>query len=341
VERADGALSLVVLDLDDFQRVNDALGHQAGDRALVAVARRLLLATRPGDAVGRLGGDEFGWLIAADEAAAHQAAERLRAAISLDPVDGVGSLTVSAGVCDLAQAGDAERLLALAQGALYWAKCHGRNAAVRYEREVVVELSSAERAQRLEQAATLASIRVLARAVDAKDSSTHEHSERVAALAARLAEELGWPAERVALLRDAGLVHDVGKIGVPDAVLLKPGRLDAAEYEVVKQHAALGAAIVSDVLSDEQCDWVRHHHERWSGQGYPAGLVGDDIPDGAQILALADAWDVMTGTERPYTQPKSEPEALAECLRERGRQFAPLAVDALARLLAEPGRRAA
>lgn len=117
-------------------------------------------------------------------------------------------------------------------------------------------------------------------------------------------------------------MHDVGKIGVPDAILLKPGPLTRDEFEVVKQHAQLSAQIVSDVLSAEQVAWVLGHHERWDGSGYPRALPGDRIPQGALILALADAWDVMT-SDRPYAGARSEDEALHEAKASAGRHFAP------------------
>jgi putative nucleotidyltransferase with HDIG domain len=175
----------------------------------------------------------------------------------------------------------------------------------------------------------MVSIRLLARVVDAKDPSTRRHSERVAELCEELADALGWPPERCRLLGDAGLVHDVGKIGVPDAILFKPARLSPEEYEEVKEHAELGARIVSEALTPEQTSWVRSHHERWGGGGYPAGLVAESIPEGARIMALADAWDVMT-TERPYaTVPSTPAHAIAECRAAAGGQFWPPAVEAL------------
>ncbi|MBY0397744.1 MAG: HD-GYP domain-containing protein, partial [Thermoleophilia bacterium] len=221
----------------------------------------------------------------------------------------------------------------LADGALYWAKQHGRDVAFLYSPEVVEVLSDAEQAERLTRLQALQSIRVLARAVDAKDRSTRQHSERVAEVAKVLAEELGWSPEDAAALRDAGLVHDVGKIAVPDAILFKPDRLTADEFARVRAHAALGAEIVADVLSASQVAWVRGHHERWDGSGYPDRLAGEGIPVGARILTLADAWDVMT-SERPYGVPLSREDALAECRRCSGSQFWPAAVDALERVLA-------
>jgi HD-GYP domain-containing protein (c-di-GMP phosphodiesterase class II) len=137
-----------------------------------------------------------------------------------------------------------------------------------------------------------------------------------------------WSPERVELLESAALVHDVGKIGVPDAILLKPGKLEPAEYEVIKQHASLGAQIVEGVLSSEQVEWVRSHHERPDGQGYPNGLLASSLSEGAALLAMADAFDAMTAP-RAYSKPKDIDTAVRECHELSGRQFMPDAVRAL------------
>jgi putative nucleotidyltransferase with HDIG domain len=176
-------------------------------------------------------------------------------------------------------------------------------------------------------------MRALAWAVDAKDPHTHRHSARVADLAVRLATALGWTVTRAAQLREAGLVHDVGKIAVPDAILFKPGALSAPERREMCRHAEVGAAIVADVLSQEQAAWVRSHHERWDGGGYPDGLVGEDIPEEARLLALADSWDVIVSA-RSYKPARDLTEALAEVRRCSGTQFWPPAVEALERLVA-------
>ncbi len=186
-------------------------------------------------------------------------------------------------------------------------------------------------AQRRLQETLSAAIRALARAIDAKDPSTRMHSERVAHLATRIAEAMGWPADRVELLREAGLVHDVGKIGVPDAVLLKPGRLTGDEFEIVKQHAPLGAEIAREILTAEQVSWIRAHHERWDGSGYPDRVAGEDIPEAARILCVADSIDVMT-SRRPYCEPHSWEEAMDECRRCSGSHFDPRVVEAVTSL---------
>jgi HD-GYP domain-containing protein (c-di-GMP phosphodiesterase class II) len=174
-------------------------------------------------------------------------------------------------------------------------------------------------------------VRALARAIDSKDVSTHSHSERVAALAEHLALELGWTAKRARALHAAGVLHDVGKIGISDAILFKSSPLTANEHEELKRHAPLGGYIAAEVLEAEQVIWIRGHHERWDGGGYPDGSSGEEIADGAQLLGLADAWDAMTES-RAYKPTSTRAEALAECARERGRQFSPAAVDALLRL---------
>jgi diguanylate cyclase (GGDEF)-like protein len=341
--RHERPLSLVVLDLDHFKRVNDRHGHQVGDGVLREAARRLGEAVRDGDTLARVGGEEFAWLMPETSGMeAWRAAERARAAIAAEPFADVGRITISAGVCDLDHAGDAGELYRLADGALYWSKHHGRDVVCRYSPDVVEVLSDAEQAARLGRQQALQSIRVLARAVDAKDPSTREHSERVGDLAVALATAMGWPVERAAQLREAGLVHDVGKIAIPDTILSKRGRLDEAEFAVVRTHAAIGAEMLTDVLSPEQVSWVRGHHERWDGRGYPDALRGEEIPEGARILALADAWDVMT-SDRLYSSALGIEEAAAEVRECSGGQFWPEAAEALGLLVAAralPGRPA-
>ncbi len=322
-------LALVVLDVDRFKEINDGSGHQHGDRVLREVADRLRDVSRVEDVIARLGGDEFALLMPeCGKLQAYVAAERARSSISAHEVAGHRGITVSAGVCDLTLAPDADALLRLADGALYWSKVHGRDVTFIYDPATIQELSAQERAEHLQRSHAIVGIRALARAIDAKNPSTREHSDRVAGLAARLAQARDWSPERVAQLNEAALVHDVGKIGVPDQILLKPGSLTPAEYEAVKEHAALGARILDDVLDREQVAWVRSHHERPDGSGYPDGLAGDEIPEGAALLAAADAFDVMT-TARPYSAPRTPEQAVEEIRVLAGHQFSAAAVRAL------------
>ncbi len=332
-EAAGRIVSLAVLDLDHFKEINDTFGHQVGDQVLRAVAQELAVGARPGDVVARVGGEEFAWLMPGTNADdAYVAIERLRHGIERATIGPVRTVTISSGVCDTSAADTAAELFRLADGSLYWAKGHGRNLTTRYSPHIVEELSAAERAERLERLMAVNTVRALARAVDAKDPNTRRHSERVGELSQSLAIELGWSERAASELYEAALVHDVGKIGVPDVVLFKTGALTDEEFAQMRQHPALGAQMVSGALSEKQVEWVRGHHERLDGRGYPDGLAGDDVSDGARILALADAWDAMT-SPRSYSTPKSTADALAECHACIGSQFWAPAVEALARLV--------
>ena len=333
-ERHERALSLVLIDVDTFKAINDSAGHEVGDRVLAEVAGRLRDVSRAGDLLARIGGDEFGWLLPETSASdALAVVQRAREAVAATPVLDGHAITISAGVCDLSLANDADELFRLADGALYWSKAHGRDAAHVYDPETVRELSAVERAEHLARHQALLGIRALARAIDAKDPTTREHSGRVASLATALARARGWGEDRVRLMQEAALVHDVGKIGIADAILLKPSRLTAEEYDEVKKHAELGAQIVEDVLIPEQVEWIRHHHERPDGNGYPDNLTAETLSEGAALMALADAFDVMTAA-RPYSTAKPVDEAIAECRELVGRQFTAEAVAALEALQA-------
>ena len=323
------SLALVVLDIDHFAAVNGRYGHEVGDRVIQGVADCLRREAAGDGILGRIGGESFGWLLpACDDLEAWDRAEAVRHAIKERPVADVQSVTVSAGVTDLRQGRTPTRLLELANGALYWAKDHGRDNVVQYNPGVVQALSAEEKSTQMVRGQALNAMRVLARAVDARDPYTRQHSERVADLSVQLATVLQWPQERIIALREAALVHDVGKIGVPDSILLKPTPLDDQEREQVNEHAALGAQIVGDVLTEEQTAWVRGHHERFDGRGYPDGIAGADITDGARVMAVADSWDAMT-TDRPYRKGLDEDEAMRRVVDGSGTQFDPEVVVAI------------
>jgi diguanylate cyclase (GGDEF)-like protein/putative nucleotidyltransferase with HDIG domain len=183
----------------------------------------------------------------------------------------------------------------------------------------------------------LSGIRTLAATVDAKDSYTHGHSERVAAYARAIALTLELPQLDVETIELAGLLHDIGKIGIPDAVLQKPGRLEPDERTMIEQHADLGARILSDNPAlMPLVPLVRHHHERYDGAGYPSGLSGEEIPLGAAIICVADTFDTMT-TDRPYRRAPGMEEARREIIRCGGHQFDPRVVNAFLRACASPG----
>ncbi len=186
-------------------------------------------------------------------------------------------------------------------------------------------------------------LRTLVRAVEAKDAYTYGHSARVARLAVELGTRLRLPADSLRVLAQGGFLHDVGKVGVPDEVLNKPGRLDPEERAEMERHAALGAEMAGGAPSlAAAVPVIRHHHERWDGTGYPDALSGRTIPLLARVVAVADVWDALT-SDRAYRAAWPEAEALAHILASRGSHLDPDCVDALVTLLAErgvrPGRR--
>jgi diguanylate cyclase (GGDEF)-like protein/putative nucleotidyltransferase with HDIG domain len=326
-------LALVLLDVDHFKRINDDRGHQVGDAVLVELARRLGRVARTGDVLGRVGGEEFGWLLPETGALeAFRAAERARQAMLAEPFEGAGRLTVSAGVCDLTEAASPEELYRLADSALYWAKAHGRDITFRYSSEVADVLGESAGGGGRARAQAVSSLRALARAVDARTPWGRGHSDRVAAVADALAADLGWSSQRRDALREAALLHDVGKIGLPDALLGAGEAGGGAGQAEVLRHAALGADLVRGLLAPEQTAWIRHRTERWDGAGGPDGRSGSAIPDGAQILAVAKAWDTLTAARPPADRLRPE-EALRVLQHSAGERFAPEVVAALQRLL--------
>ena len=186
---------------------------------------------------------------------------------------------------------------------------------------------------RLLEESALEAVESLNATVDAKDPYTAGHSQRVRRIAVAIGEELGLDAESLDVLRFAGLFHDIGKIGVPDAILTKPARLTELEFEIVKRHPEDGARIVGRLQRmHATVPAILHHHERWDGNGYPHRLAGNEIPLEASIVGLADAVDAMT-TDRPYSSARTLDEATGEVILNSGTQFAPAVVDAFVALV--------
>ena len=327
-------LSLCLIDVDDFKRINDRFGHPAGDRVLSQLATRL---RQTGEAF-RLGGDEFALLLpGSDESAALAAASSVVDRIGALKLEQVGTVTVSVGVATSPQhAAERDELIRLADSALYWAKEYGKNQ-VRAYRPDVIELAELKRlASGPDRAARFRAAASLARAVDARDVYTGSHSQRVADLAARTARRLGLPDEDIELTRLAASLHDLGKLAIPEEILRKPGPLTEPERMVLERHPQIGFRMLESLGVDPVADWVLHHHERWDGSGYPDGLPGDQIPLGARIIFVADAYDAMT-SERVYRRRVAPEHAIAELERCAGSQFDPEIVAALSDELALEG----
>jgi diguanylate cyclase (GGDEF)-like protein len=329
-EETDAPFSLALLDVDDFKRVNDSYGHPTGDELLVQVAG--LLEQIEGAQAFRFGGDEFAILCELDEMSTFRAVEQLQQQVAALPTPG-GAVTISVGIATYpSHADSADELQRTADGALYWSKHHGKNRSCLYSPSVVRVLSTEELERAAEQDARLRAAKNLVRFVDARDPSTASHSEIVSSLAEAIGIELGLEPETVERLRLAGLLHDVGKIGLPDAILQAPRALTEEEFAIVRRHPEFGHALL-DGLGVEPVDkWVLHHHEHWDGSGYPNGLSGEDIPLGARIILVADAFEAITA-DRPYRKAQSANAALAELRRNAGIQFDPNVVAALGRHL--------
>ena len=318
---ADPEGAIALLDVDNFRLLNAGHGHRAGDEALRQTAAVLTAVAQPGQLYGRFGPDEF---MLADFSPDRRRLLTTLSALSaaLAEVDlrfGDSErlpLSVSVGVARAPRDGhQALDLLSVAEAALREAKTSGGQITKVANQSTIGSLAA--------QNTVFGVFEGLLVTVDTKDHYTRAHSEDVTGYALFLAEALGLPDEERRLLRLAGLLHDIGKIGIPDAILRKPAPLTGEEYDIVKQHVALGDAIVGAVpqLAEVRAG-VRHHHERWDGTGYLDGLQGLAIPHLARILAVADAYSAMT-TTRPYRKALGPDEALARVAQAAGTQLDP------------------
>jgi diguanylate cyclase (GGDEF)-like protein len=319
--RAEGALTVVVGDLDHFKYVNDQLGHRAGDRALVRVARILLTHRRAGDTVARTGGEEFTLLLPnTSEHDAFLAAERMRVAVAEEFASDPVPLTFSFGVATFPEHGPtADTVIESADQALYAAKALGRNRSIIFNREVS-SIFAPEAGGRGLDAAHLPELLTLTEALDIRDAGTANHSRTVGRLCALIAEQLGMDDDHVDRVGMAGRLHDIGKIGVPNAVLQKPGPLGADEMAQVRTHPEIGAEMLAGQGLEDLRSWVIAHHERPDGKGYPLKLTDGQIPLEAKIIAVADAYEAMT-SDRVYRPGIGNKAARVELLRCAGTQF--------------------
>jgi diguanylate cyclase (GGDEF)-like protein/putative nucleotidyltransferase with HDIG domain len=331
--RHDLPLSIVLADIDDFKSLNDRFGHRRGDEALKAFAELCRRELRSVDLVSRVGGEEFAVVLPhVGEREALVTAERLRRAVSasLHTPDG-RPLSASFGIAAYPQHGsDPEVLLDHADQAMYAAKHLGRNRSVVFSEGLLETLRENAPVEQVQ------AVLVLAEALDIRDVGTAAHSQTVGRLCRDVAVAMGLPEERVERIRLAGILHDVGKLGVPDDILRKPARLTEAEYDEMRKHSELGARMVAAAGMDDISSWVLAHHERPDGRGYPAGLSGGDIPLESRILAVGDAYEAMT-SDRPYRRALGHGLAVAELERHVGRQFDGDVVAALIASVLAPG----
>ena len=321
-------LSILLIDLDNFKKYNDTFGHLAGDRLLVQASDIIKSSIRSSDQAFRYGGDEFAVILPHSStmdsfSVAERMRERIAEVMSARQLD----LSVSIGVASWPGDGTTlDELCYAADMALYYAKRTGQNRTSIASRtlfslnEPSVSINS--------EAEVLSTIYALAATLEARDKYTYGHSRRVSRYAVAVAEKLNLEPEQVALVSAAALLHDIGKVGIPDNVLNKDGKLLDEEWELLKQHPRLSATIVGHVPSLSAClAAVRHHHERWDGAGYPSGLKGEAIPVEARILCVTDAFEAMI-SDRPYRMALTFKQAIAELEKCSGSQFDPGIVSA-------------
>lgn len=319
--RRDGhPLGAVILDLDDFKGVNDTQGHAAGDELLRTVARALQGELRPYDQVARYGGDEFVLLLpGSDEEMTAQVAERCR-----DAIGGKCSIGVAAWHDGL----DSDGLLEQADRALMLAKRTGKGRVAVANPEVERELALLQ-----SRSGSPAAVQALAAAIEERDNYTHEHTEELVRLARGVSMMLGLDVEHVERIAHAALLHDVGKLAMPEELLEKEGPLTREEWEVMSEHPIVGERILARTKElAALAPIVRHEHEHWNGTGYPDGLETTRIPVGSRVILVCHAYVAMT-TERPYRPALTPAQAVYELRAGAGSKYDPDAVDALLDLL--------
>ncbi len=319
--------SVLFLDMDNFKNYNDGYGHRAGDSLLREISQIIKKVVRKIDLCFRYGGDEFA-IISPETTAeeAYEVAERVRTKIASEMEIKKIVLTVSLGVaCFPADGATGEGILRAADTALFYAKQSGNQTCI-FSKIVTIpsELVPALAGKSRE---ILEIIQALVTAVDAKDHYTYSHSQAVTNYAVALGRAAALPPDRVAILNIAALLHDVGKIGIPDELLNKEDKITNEEWETLRSHSSVGVDIISQVSSLAPCiPIILHHHERYNAKGYPERIGGETIPIEARILAVADAFAAII-SQRPYRPALSYKEAIEELKRGSGTQFDPKLVE--------------
>jgi len=365
-QRSGHPFGVIMMDLDRFKLVNDQHGHLEGDRVLRLVAKLLNDQLRQSSVLARYGGDEFSLLLPdTTEEQAQHAAERLRKSIEKEPLLASHHVTASFGIAVYPQHGATHKqILEVADTGMYLAKHEQGNRVrgampvphdVQVEAYLDVELKRKfstgpeafnEVLTHVEKAVSADSeVRVvdavtsLARAIDLSDHYTRDHGQAVSRVAAQIARQMRLSDEEVAEIRRAGILHDIGKIGIPHTILYKPAPLTVEEYTIMQGHSVNGQRILEPLkvgVAQRIGLILRHHHEKFDGRGYPDRLKGHEIPLGARILTLADSFDTMV-SERAYKKALSLEDAILELLRCREKHFDPELVQAFLKSLENYG----
>ena len=342
-------LSVAFIDIDRFKPINDTYGHHTGDRVLREIARLIGDQIRASDLFGRYGGEEF--MLILPETTPEEAtvlAEKLRQSVmdhslTLAPRQ-VLQLTISIGVAgDLGSQLQADRLIDQADAAMYAAKSLGRNRTYRYRavddnapvRRAPISAERRAAATAIGQWASDTAADALASVLAPQPHHRGQPSDMIATLATGMALQMGLPQDEIERIRIASLLHDLGKLAVPLEILDKRSALSDQEWQAIGEHPRIGQVILEQATSlREAVPVVLHHHERFNGGGYPHGLRGKEIPLGARIVAVADAYHAMIH-DRPYRNARDHAHALAELRANAGTQFDPEVVDVFCEMFAD------
>lgn len=328
-KREGGVFSIVMMDLNNFKFFNDTYGHPAGDEVLRMVAQGLRESCRGADILGRYGGDEFIVVLPdTDASGTLDVCSRIKAKLDakhFEPVPGT-RLPIATAFGWAAYPNDGENLmdlLAAADANLYNHKRGGASYLSQSQKAMQEDRDEVKKLKNRAHGGSFGVLDALVTAIDNKDHYTRHHSEEVTYLSLLVARELNYSAEQLEAVRISGLLHDVGKIAVPDQILRHPGKLGRDEWDIMQQHPVFGALIVKDVPHLERViDGIKYHHEKWDGSGYPEHRVGEDIPEMGRLLAMGDCYSALT-TDRPYRKGWEPESALEEIERCSGTHFDP------------------
>jgi len=324
------SFSVLMMDMDDFKYFNDTYGHPVGDEVLRTVGAQLKKICGTGNLIGRYGGDEFIILLPGqDNQQTYKTHQTLLTTLEQEHFEvapGVRiPISLSYGWASFPEDGqNALELITIADANLYrYKERGGYEDGANPKRRAVASGTST----------TFGVLDALITAIDNKDHYTRKHSDEVAHYALLIAQELGYSAESLRAVRISALLHDVGKIAVPDDILRHPGKLSKEDWEIMKQHPSFGAMIVKDLpYLEDVVSGIRSHHERWDGNGYPEGLAGNQIPIMGRLLAVPDTYSALT-TNRPYRKGMSPEEALFEISRSIHTQFDPQIAQVFIRIM--------
>jgi diguanylate cyclase (GGDEF)-like protein len=334
-------LAVALIDIDHFKRVNDTHGHAVGDEVLRHVARQLTSSVRAVDSLGRYGGEEFLLVMPeTDLDGGLASAENVRRIVGRTPMmlattggEVPIKVTISVGVAGNAgfRSLDIDQLLREADGALYGAKEQGRDQVQAYRQfddnsnvsRATIDVAARNHAARIGRAAFEASNNQLLSSLSERAGWAGGASELIADLSAEIGRAIGLPDGDIERIRTASLLHDLGKLAIPDEILSKPAPLSPSEWRTIVEHPKIGQVVLEQAGAiRDAASIVLHHHEWFDGRGYPHGLAGAEIPVGSRIVAIADAYEAMI-SDRPYSRAMSHAEAITELERQGGTQFDP------------------